>query len=119
LSDRDFAALAQESTSFTDLERRRIWHLAYERRHELQMLLPLRTHRRSMGNLGKGGRPLAQIFFCLDEREESMRRQLEEHSPDIETFGAAGFFGVAIDYKSIEDAHSVALCPVVQSPKHA
>jgi uncharacterized protein YbcC (UPF0753/DUF2309 family) len=119
MPDRGFAALVHEATSFTDLERRRIWHLAYERRHELQILVPLRTHRRSLGEIAKRSRPLAQVFFCLDEREESLRRHLEEHAPDIETFGAAGFFGVAIDYKSIEDAKSKALCPVVQSPKHA
>lgn len=119
LPDRDFIVFAQEAVSFTDLERRRIWHLAYERRHESQILLPLRAHRRNLGSIARPGRPLAQIFFCLDEREESIRRQLEERTPEIETFGAAGFFGVAVDYKSIEDAKSTSLCPVVQSPKHA
>jgi hypothetical protein len=65
------------------------------------------------------GRPAAQVFFCIDEREESLRRALEETDPEMETFGAAGYFGVAVDYKGIDDAHGAAFCPVVVTPQHA
>ena len=64
-------------------------------------------------------RPAAQVFFCIDEREESMRRALEEVDPEVETFSAAGYFGVAVDYKGIDDPHSAAFCPVVVKPQHA
>lgn len=37
----------------------------------------------------------------------------------METYGAAGFFGVAVDYKGIDDAHGAAICPVVVKPRHA
>ncbi len=37
----------------------------------------------------------------------------------METFGAAGFFGVAINYQGIDDAHAVSLCPVVVKPQHS
>ena len=110
--------LQAEMSAFTDTERRRVFHLAYERRHELQVLLPLAEHcRRSQPRPRE--RPLAQVFFCIDEREESMRRQLEEVEPGIETLSAAGFFGVAVDYIGIDDAHSAPLCPVVIKPQHA
>ena len=64
-------------------------------------------------------RPAAQVFFCIDEREESMRRALEEVDPEVETFSAAGYFGVAVDYKGIDDPHGAAFCPVVVKPRHA
>lgn len=117
------AALQQELETFGGLERRRILHLAYERRHERQILLPLQEHRRR-APLPKSDRPesdklSAQLFFCIDEREESIRRHLEEAAPDMETFGAAGFFGAAINYTGIDDAHGASLCPVVVKPRHA
>lgn len=122
LSDREFRRLATEAILCDSVERRRLFHLAYERRHERQVLLPLRAHRKLLCESSPPSvptRPLAQVFFCLDERSESMRRALEETEPRIETFGAAGFFGVAIDYAGIEDGNSVSLCPVVVSPQHA
>ncbi len=103
---------------FDDWERRRVWHAAYERRHERQILLPLRQHAAARPQEQNKRLP-AQVFFCIDEREESVRRHLEEADPEIETFGAAGFFGVAMNYAGIDDAHGVSLCPVVVKPQHA
>jgi uncharacterized protein YbcC (UPF0753/DUF2309 family) len=111
------AALQKELVVFDETERRRILHLAYERRHERQVLLPIQEHRRREP-LPTTDRLSAQVYFCIDEREESIRRHLEEIAPDIETFGAAGFFGVAMNYTGVDDAHGVSLCPVVVKPKH-
>lgn len=104
--------------SFHEWERRRIWHLAFERRHERLVLLPMLQHRRENSSVSQA-RPAAQVFFCLDDREESIRRQLEESDPAIETFGVAGFYGVAMNYTGIDDARGVSLCPVIVKPKHA
>jgi uncharacterized protein len=111
------AALQRELTAFDELERRRILHAAYERRHERQILLPIQEHRRR-DPLPETDRLSAQVYFCLDEREESMRRHLEESFPEIETFSAAGFYGIAMNYTGVDDAHGVSLCPVVVKPKH-
>jgi uncharacterized protein len=108
-----------EVETFGPLERRRVYHLAYERWHEQHVLQGLATHRRGVSLAPPRIPPAAQVFFCIDEREESMRRALEEIDPRVETFGAAGFFGVAVDYKGIDDPHGVALCPVVVKPQHA
>ncbi len=81
-------SLRKELDAFDDLERRRILHAAYERRHERQILLPLQEHRR-LKPLPQSEKLSAQVFFCIDEREESTRRHLEEIAPEVETFGAA------------------------------
>ena len=103
---------------FDEWERRRVWHTAYELRHERKILLPLQQFAARPASPATD-RLAAQVFFCIDEREESIRRHLEEIDPEIETFGAAGFFGVAMNYTGMDDAHGVSLCPVVVKPQHA
>ncbi len=119
LSAAEWARFVNEVKACNGLERRRILHLAYERWHEREILQGLASHRSYRGLAELPMRPSAQVFFCIDEREESMRRALEEIDPEIETFSAAGYFGVAIDYKGIDDARAAAFCPVVVKPEHA
>ena len=114
----EFNLLIDEINAFDDWERRRVWHLAYEHRHEQEILKPLLTHRAAVNPRRPANRPTAQVIFCIDEREESIRRALEEISPSVETLGAAGFFGVAINYQGLDDAHGAAFCPVVVTPQH-
>jgi uncharacterized protein YbcC (UPF0753/DUF2309 family) len=110
--------LIAELEAFDELARRRTFHEAYERYHRRQILDALAEHRQHV----RVGRPVDvprfQAIMCIDEREESLRRHLEEIEPGIETFGAAGFFGVAMDFRGMDDAHHVPLCPVVQTPAH-
>ena len=119
LSGTEWEAFVSEIRACNGLERRRIFQLAYERWHEREILSGLASHRAYRGLHERSGRPAAQVFFCLDEREESMRRALEEVDPEVETFGAAGYFGLAVDYKGIDDAQGAAYCPVVIQPEHA
>ncbi len=125
-------ALLGELESFFSMERRRLFHLAYERRYRIKTLDALLTHTMENSSTGldspsprpsplegEGGKhPKFQALCCLDEREESFRRHLEETDPACETYGTAGFFGLAMFYKGIEDAHSVPLCPILVKPTH-
>jgi uncharacterized protein YbcC (UPF0753/DUF2309 family) len=119
LSASEFERLYNAIKEFNETERRRVLHLAYERRHEHLILEPLQKYRQEVNPARGETRPAAQAIFCIDEREESMRRALEEIDPDVETLGAAGFFGVAVNYQGLDDPHGVALCPVVVTPQHA
>jgi uncharacterized protein YbcC (UPF0753/DUF2309 family) len=54
---------------------------------------------------------------CIDDREESFRRYIEEISDDYETFGTAGFFGVDAEFHSLYE-RPAPFCPVNVVPTH-
>jgi uncharacterized protein YbcC (UPF0753/DUF2309 family) len=116
LSKREWALLVDEVESFPSLQRRRVFHAAFDRRYRVQTLDALGIHARRPAE--RVPDPQFQTVCCLDEREESFRRHLEEVNPRVETFSAAGFFSVAIYYRGAADAHFVPLCPVVIRPQH-
>src|SRR6202008_2001281 len=62
--------------------------------------------------------PRFQVVCCIDEREESFLRHLEELAPDVETFNVAGFYSVAMYYRGAADAHFIPQCPIVVRPQH-
>jgi len=43
---------------------------------------------------------------------------LEEICPEVETFAAAGFYSIAIQYRGLAEANYRPLCPIVVQPKH-
>jgi uncharacterized protein YbcC (UPF0753/DUF2309 family) len=106
----------EEIEAFSSLERRRIYHLAYERRYRHQTLDAFLAH--SKYTKPPTEIPRFQICCCLDEREESFRRHLEEIDPRCETYAFAGFYAVAMYYRGTVDAHYVPLCPIVIKPQH-
>ncbi|HVW36818.1 MAG TPA: putative inorganic carbon transporter subunit DabA, partial [Pirellulales bacterium] len=116
LKQREWAELIAEIEQFSELERRWTFHQAYERRFRTQALDAMAAHGRRP--VRRTAAPKFQISFCIDAREESFRRHLEEISRDTETFGAPGFYGVAMYYRGAADAHFSALCPIVVKPQH-
>ena len=68
-------------------------------------------------------RPAVQASFCIDVRSEVFRRAFEAQSPEIETIGFAGFFGLPLAHKSqgsdIEQAHMpVLLVPAITTASY-
>jgi len=116
LSKREWIDLVLEIEDFPAIKRRQVWHAAFERRHRVQTLDAIALHSRRPA--ARVPQPRFQVICCLDEREESFRRHLEEVAPEVETFGAAGFFNIPIYYRGAADAHYVPLCPIVIKPQH-
>lgn len=116
LTGPEWERLLREIESFSGLERRRIFHLTYERRLYTRALDAIALH--APKPAATPARPRFQAIFCLDEREESLRRHLEELAPDVETFSLAGFFFIPMYYRGAADAHFVPLCPVGIRPRH-
>lgn len=122
----NFDALIAEIESFDFIARRRLFQEAYERHYQNDILNAI-----SVGVSGRGVFPVVaskpcdldlnlsfQLCCCIDDREESFRRHLEEIDPKCETFGAAGFFAVAMNYQGVTEANYKPLCPAVVTPIH-
>jgi uncharacterized protein len=109
-------ALLDALDSFTPTRRRQVFQDAYEQRYRAQITRALQD-RRAKG-LIKVAAPKLQAVFCIDDREEGIRRHFEALDPSYQTFGAAGFFGVAIHFKGLGAAQGDNLCPVVVTPAH-
>ncbi|MGZ3781713.1 MAG: putative inorganic carbon transporter subunit DabA [Pseudobdellovibrionaceae bacterium] len=120
------------STLFLDSEQRR--HRDTEINGQLSLikikeavyyksvLKQLNHHLQELKQKGQPGlktpeKPSAQIFFCIDDREESFRRVLENINPRIETFGTVGFFGVDVAIKSADQLIFQPFCPPVIQPR--
>ena len=116
LTAEDGQALLDCAASLDPLARGQIWLLAYERHYREQILAALAANQNRRKRLVA---PTAQVIFCMDDREEGTRRHLEEIAPAVATFGAAGFFGVAMYWQGVDDTAPSALCPIVVEPVHA
>lgn len=116
LGDNEVSDLEHAIAAFDSVARRRLLHLAYERRHRIEVLDALAAQ----GRRPAATRPPARVqaVMCIDDRCESLRRGLEELAADITTFGAAGFFAVPMYFQGIDDWHAVPLCPIVMRPSH-
>jgi len=59
-----------------------------------------------------------QALFCIDDRECSIRRYVEQNDINCETFGTPGFFGVEFYYQPKNGKFHTKLCPAPVTPKY-
>lgn len=98
---------------------RRLWHEAWELSHAMGVMAAMRdkSHRQKIRS-NRAQDAKVQAFFCIDDRECSLRRLVEEFSPDIETFGVAGHFGVDAYYLGPHGTKPTKQCPGPVEARH-
>lgn len=71
-----------------------------------------------ISNVKSGRSGSFQAIFCIDEREDSIRRHIEAVDRNCETFGAPGFFGVEFYFQQEGSKFYDKLCPAPVTPKY-
>jgi uncharacterized protein len=99
------------------LEKQLLWHTALELGFQRELHSQIKAAAAGRKATPRT-RPAVQSVFCIDVRSEVMRRSLEASSPDIETLGFAGFFGMPIEYVPFGRRHGTSQVPVLFSPKY-
>jgi hypothetical protein len=62
-------------------------------------------------------RPDVQAAFCIDARSEGLVRRLEAIGP-YDTYGFAGFFGIAVRWRPLGSPATSPRCPPLLTPEH-
>lgn len=109
LTETERAELSRIMHALPESCRLEAWHAAAER-HLALLVLPRSRQRADRS------RPASQVVMCIDPRSEGMRRHLEA-SGDIETYGFAGFFALAIAFEDATGGPAIASCPVLVAPR--
>ena len=87
-----------------------LWLTAWEMTWQRSLFGALKTSGHS--SIATNVKPDAQFVFCIDTRSEVFRRHLEKQGP-YQTFGYAGFFGIAMDYKNPDSGVIRKSCPPI------
>lgn len=99
------------------------WQDAWEWTRYDQVLGGLESERtRPHDRASKAGMPhdiAYQAFFCIDDRECSIRRHLEAEQPAAQTFGVAGFFQIDCTFQPASAQFATKCCPGPVVPSHS
>ncbi len=108
--------LPQETASQPDddmAELQYIWLKAWEKSWQNTFVKTLgRASLKSSSSKNGVTTSNAQLVFCIDTRSEAIRRHVETKG-NYETFGYAGFFGIAMDYANPNDGTVRKSCPPI------
>lgn len=91
-----------------------LWLRAYEHHFQEEVFSAILNK----GSPASTTAPEAQLMFCMDDREESIRRHLEEIAPEMETLGAAGVFGLPNNWRGLDAPKPLKLAQPVVTAVH-
>jgi uncharacterized protein YbcC (UPF0753/DUF2309 family) len=91
-----------------------IWQEAYEWTYYDQVLAGIKLQKSEV----KLNHKTFQAFFCIDDRECSIRRHVESLDSEAETFGTPGHFNLDFYYKPENGNFHTKVCPAPLTPKY-
>lgn len=91
----------------------KIWQEAYEWTFYKKIIQSLNSV-----NVNKSAPKATQLIFCIDDRECSIRRHIEDNNPTMETFGTAGFFNVEFYFQPHGSNFTTKSCPAPLDPNY-
>lgn len=91
-----------------------IWQDAYEWTYFDQVLAGLKYQEKQLILKKENS---FQAFFCIDDRECSIRRHLEVADPNCQTFGTPGHFNVEFYFQPEHSNFHTKVCPAPITPK--
>jgi len=92
----------------------KIWQEAYEWSYYDEVLAYV-SHQQNIESTPKNS---FQALFCIDDRECSLRRYIEQVDSQSATFGTAGFFNIEFYYQPDRAKFLSKLCPAPLTPKY-
>ncbi|MCE3294798.1 MAG: hypothetical protein K0R65_512 [Crocinitomicaceae bacterium] len=95
-------------------ELKEIWQEAYEWSYYDQVICALKNQEK---NKSVPAERQFQALFCIDDRECSIRRYIEQTVPGCETFSTAGHFNVEFYYQPEHGKFFTKVCPAPLTPK--
>jgi hypothetical protein len=99
----------KSNVAIKDAQLKYVWLKAWEQSWQKNMIHLVRNAPASNED---EKRPDVQLVFCIDTRSELIRRHVEAQG-NYETYGYAGFFGIAMDYTNLEDDITRKSCPPI------
>ncbi len=92
-----------------------IWQAALEWSYYDQVIKGLQEPRNEKADSEKAS---MQAFFCIDDRECSFRRYVEQADPNCKTYGTAGFFNIDAFFRPEHSKFHTKICPAPMDAKY-
>lgn len=90
-----------------------IWQKAFEKSYHDQVLKGIQSNDADLPSQIR-----CQAFFCIDDREESIRRNIEMSFPQCVTFGSPAHFSIHAAFKPSGAQFATQICPGPITPKY-
>lgn len=94
----------------------RLWQLAMEWSFFDEVVFAIQNNPENAGATEKTT-PSFQALFCIDDREQSLRRYIKQLDERAATYGTPGHFGLDFFYRPMDGKFNMKVCPAPVRPK--